>query len=154
MVAPLHFSDVLDAALGTGSVASTRRAEAPRLDLGLSAGVWRALQPERPVALATTQPVPEPASQQLPSVEWSWSARQEEALQCFRDLGAPDLGVAPDGDTVKRAYWRLAKVHHPDMAQHSDPAAFCRLRAAWEILRAGPIPAKTGSFSPLRNKKS
>jgi curved DNA-binding protein CbpA len=33
---------------------------------------------------------------------------------------------------IKRAYWRLAKAHHPDLG--GDPEAFHRLDAAYRLL--------------------
>jgi DnaJ-domain-containing protein 1 len=52
--------------------------------------------------------------------------RRREAL---RLLGL-EPGVTPQA--IKRAYWRLAKAHHPDLG--GDPEAFHRLDAAYRLL--------------------
>ena len=52
--------------------------------------------------------------------------RRLEALQL---LGL-ELGASPRA--IKRAYWRLAKAHHPDLG--GDPEAFHRLEAAYRLL--------------------
>lgn len=57
-------------------------------------------------------------------------------LQARRILGLP---TSADVASVKRAYRRLARKHHPDVG--GDPATFQRLRAAYEVLRTQPAPA-------------
>ena len=52
--------------------------------------------------------------------------RRREAL---RLLGL-ESGASPQA--IKRAYWRLAKAHHPDLG--GDPEAFHRLDAAYRLL--------------------
>jgi hypothetical protein len=50
-------------------------------------------------------------------------------LQALRLLGL-EAGATPQA--IKRAYWRLAKAHHPDLG--GDPEAFHRLEAAYRLL--------------------
>jgi DnaJ-domain-containing protein 1 len=49
--------------------------------------------------------------------------------QALRLLGL-EPGASPQA--IKRAYWRLAKAHHPDLG--GDPEAFHRLEAAYRLL--------------------
>lgn len=67
-------------------------------------------------------------------------------------MGAAELGPDSELSTVKRAYWALARSLHPDKAPGNKQFAhrqFCRLQNAWDVLRPGPKPARTGGFSPL-----
>ncbi|MFN9548198.1 MAG: DnaJ domain-containing protein [Cyanobacteriota bacterium] len=50
-------------------------------------------------------------------------------LEALRLLGL-DSGASPQA--IKRAYWRLAKAHHPDLG--GEPEAFHRLDAAYRLL--------------------
>lgn len=46
------------------------------------------------------------------------------------------LGVAPDasGEEIQRAYRRLARLHHPDVAPGGDPARMAAINGAWMVL--------------------
>jgi len=64
----------------------------------------------------------------------------------YRTLG---LARGATRDEVRRAYRRLAKIHHPDVAGESALPRFLAIRAAYEQLlggsamraRRGPSPA-------------
>ncbi|MEB3334416.1 MAG: DnaJ domain-containing protein [Cyanobacteriota bacterium] len=66
------------------------------------------------------------ASTAPPAGEGSVDPRR---LQALRLLGL-EVGATPQA--IKRAYWRLAKAHHPDLG--GDPEAFHRLEAAYRLL--------------------
>lgn len=152
------FATILDRELGSTSSAHTYPSgPPPDVMLGLSAGIWRALLPvEEPpvptVSLAQTtpqRPTPRPVPAPAPA-KVRWTFAQQDALQVLRDLGAP-LPKSPPARQVKRAYWTLARALHPDLNPATPEAAhrtFCRLQAAWDVLRSGPRPVVHSKFTP------
>ncbi|NCG19150.1 MAG: DnaJ domain-containing protein [Rhodobacterales bacterium] len=166
MASSSTFSSVLDAALRHPHVPAPR--VLPHVGKGLSVGVWSALERDvlpvsrRMIRVATVQKQrsqnlvaalsePAPKAQPSPKPSVRWSPQQVIALNTFVCLGA-DIGANSELRTVKRAYWTLARTLHPDTATGDEDFAhqqFCRLQDAWEVLRPGPKPPRTGGFTPL-----
>ena len=121
----------------------TRRGRAPRLRS------YGTLPVRRPADNATAGPDSE--TPRAVSGRPRWTFAQLDALDVLRTLGA-ELEHHPDPKAVKRAWWTLARDLHPDH-NLEDPAGaharFCRLQAAWEVLRSGPQPAVSQEFTPL-----
>jgi hypothetical protein len=157
MAPTTSFAQILDRAIDTQTDTPLRHVHAD-VGLGLSSGVWRAMQVPLPPRRRPADPTelavkarPAPARLAQPPAQARWSLRQRVALRNMEDLGATWSG-RPDLSTVKRTYWRLARQLHPDMQPAGAPICtdgFCALQAAWETLRSGPKAAKTGVFRPM-----
>ncbi|HEX2119907.1 MAG TPA: J domain-containing protein [Acidimicrobiales bacterium] len=62
------------------------------------------------------------------------------------------LGVAPDasGEEIQRAYRRLARLHHPDVAPGADPARMAAINVAWMVLSD---PGQRQAYDAARDRQ-
>lgn len=68
-------------------------------------------------------------------------------LNPYEVLGVP---VGADLETAKKAYKRLARIHHPDL--HGDPEKFKAINEAYSMIESGKVMFVTPKHDILRHE--